>query len=46
MSILSYKTGASDVSLKGLGNANVDQVSFDGGVGSYELDFTGDLVKM
>lgn len=45
MSILSYKTGASDVSLKGLGNANVDQVSFDGGVGSYELDFTGDLVK-
>lgn len=45
MSILSYKTGASQVSLKGLGNANVDQVSFDGGVGSYELDFTGDLTK-
>lgn len=45
MSILSYKTGASEVTLKGLGNANVDQVSFDGGVGSYELDFTGDLSK-
>jgi len=45
MSILSYKTGASQVSLKGLGNANVDQISFDGGVGSYELDFTGDLSK-
>lgn len=45
MSILSYKTGASQVSLKELGNANVDQISFDGGVGSYELDFTGDLSK-
>jgi len=45
MSILRYTTGASEVSLKGLGNANVDQVSFDGGVGSYELDFTGALTK-
>ncbi len=41
MSLLSYKTGASNVELKGLGNARVSRVEFDGGVGSYTLDFSG-----
>ena len=43
MEELTYKTGASDVELIGLGNANVKDVYFDSGVGSYTLDFTGDL---
>jgi hypothetical protein len=43
MTSLSYKTGASDVELHGLGNANVQEVSFDGGVGAYTLDFSGEL---
>jgi hypothetical protein len=43
MDQLTYKTGASDVELLGLGNANVRNISFDSGVGSYTLDFSGDL---
>lgn len=43
MEELTYKTGASDVELLGLGNANVSDISFDSGVGSYTLDFTGDV---
>lgn len=43
MEELSYKTGASDVELIGLGNANVKEIYFDSGVGSYTLDFTGDV---
>ncbi len=42
MSELSYKTGASEVELFGLGNANVSSVRFDGGVGKYTLDFSGE----
>lgn len=38
---LTYKTGASDVDLEGLGNARVSQIDFNGGVGSYTLDFSG-----
>jgi hypothetical protein len=45
MQLLSYKTGASDVELLGLGNANVQEITFDGGVGSFTLDFSGDLKK-
>lgn len=45
MSALTYKTGASTVELLGLGNANVQEVSFDGGVGSYRLDFSGNIQK-
>jgi hypothetical protein len=45
MSLFSYKTGASDVTITGLANANVDQVTFDSGVGSFELDFSGELKK-
>lgn len=42
MERLTYKTGASDVELLGLGNANVQEVYFDSGVGSYTLDFAGE----
>ncbi len=43
MEELSYETGASSVDLIGLGNANVKEINFDSGVGSYTLDFSGDL---
>jgi len=43
MDELSYETGASDVELLGLGNANTKTIYFDSGVGSYTLDFTGDV---
>lgn len=43
MQRLTYKTGASDVDLFGLGNANVQEIIFESGVGSYTLDFSGDL---
>ena len=43
MSALSYSTGASEVKLSGLGNANVSKFDFDGGAGSYTLDFSGEL---
>jgi hypothetical protein len=45
MDELSYKTGASDVELLGLGNANTKNIYFDSGVGSYTLDFSGDIQK-
>jgi len=37
----SYKTGASDVRLEGLGNARASHIEFNGGVGRYTLDFSG-----
>lgn len=43
MENLTYKTGASQVDLEGLGNANVAEILFEGGAGSYTLDFSGDL---
>ncbi|GAP14253.1 hypothetical protein LARV_02019 [Longilinea arvoryzae] len=43
MEQLTYKTGASEVDLEGLGNANVSSIVFEGGAGSYTLDFSGDL---
>jgi hypothetical protein len=43
MSLLSYKTGASSVGLYGLGNANFNEMLFEGGAGSYTLDFAGQL---
>lgn len=45
MESLEYKTGASDVELFGLGNANVKEINFNSGVGSYTLDFSGDVQK-
>jgi hypothetical protein len=41
MSVLSYKTGASNVTLKNLGNANFATLIFESGAGNYTLDFGG-----
>ena len=38
-----YETGASSVVLTNLGNANFRSMTFQGGAGSYELDFSGDM---
>jgi hypothetical protein len=43
MSILQYTTGASDVKLTGLANANFSTMTFSGGAGNFTLDFGGDL---
>ncbi len=45
MSLLSYSTGASNVSLTGLGNANFSNLKFDSGAGNYTLDFTGQFKR-
>jgi hypothetical protein len=45
MSELSYSTGASEVKLNSLGNANFSKFDFDGGAGSYTLDFSGELQR-
>jgi hypothetical protein len=45
MDDLSYSTGASSVTLRGLGNANFDTMSFEGGAGTYTLDFSGELQR-
>jgi len=43
MQSLSYQTGASTVSLTGLGYANFSDMTFSGGAGTYTLDFSGGL---
>jgi hypothetical protein len=43
MNVLNYQTGASNVTLKNLANANFSTLSFEGGAGNYTLDFGGDL---
>jgi hypothetical protein len=45
MQQLAYKTGASTINLTGLGNANFADMSFEGGAGSYTLDFSGKLLQ-
>ncbi len=45
MQRLQYKTGASEVKLVNLGNANADTISFESGAGSYTLDFSGSLKR-
>lgn len=45
MSIFSYATGASNVSLKGLANANFTLFDFSAGAGDYTLDFSGELQR-
>lgn len=45
MTDFSYKTGASQVKIFGIGNANTSSFSFDGGAGDYTLDFSGELQK-
>lgn len=43
MSRFTYKTGASEVTLTGLANANFAVMDFESGAGSYTLDFSGTL---
>lgn len=43
LEVFRYETGASNVSLKGLANANFALLEFKGGAGSYTLDFGGQL---
>lgn len=43
MGSLLYTTGASEVTLKGLANANTTDLTFRSGAGNYTLDFSGDL---
>ena len=45
MSMLRYETGASDVKLTGLANANFSTLKFSGGAGNYTLDFSGELQR-
>ena len=45
MSLLRYETGASDVKLAGLANANFSTLTFSGGAGDYTLDFSGELQR-
>lgn len=45
MDTLRYETGASDVELHGLGNANFSTLIFQSGAGDYELEFDGELRK-
>lgn len=43
MRSLRYETGASNISLTNLVNANFETMIFQGGAGNYELDFSGEL---
>lgn len=45
MDLLAYETGASSVKLTGLGYANFKEMNFKGGVGDYQMDFTGPLQR-
>lgn len=45
MSEFNYSTGASDVRMEGLANANFERFIFNGGAGNYTLDFSGDLQR-
>jgi hypothetical protein len=45
MNLLSYSTGASNVSLTGLGNANFASLEFNSGAGNYTLDFSGQFQR-
>ncbi len=43
MSVFRYETGASNVELTGLANANFSTLIFNGGAGNYTLNFNGEL---
>ena len=45
MSEFNYSTGASDVRMEGLANANFERFIFNGGAGNYTLDFSGGLQR-
>jgi len=43
MQSLRYETGASDITLRNLANANFETMIFESGAGNYHLDFSGTL---
>ncbi len=45
MSLFKYSTGASNITLEGLANANCSQFIFRSGAGAYTLDFSGELTR-
>lgn len=45
MTALTYNTGASQVMIHGLANANAETIDFNSGAGNYELDFSGTLER-
>jgi hypothetical protein len=45
MSAFKYETGASDVKMSGLANANFSIMDFSSGAGNYTLDFSGKLQR-
>lgn len=45
MSTFSYTTGASDVTMEGLANANFKTFLFNSGAGDYTLDFSGEMQR-
>ena len=45
MSVFRYTTGASNVKMEGLANANFSLFDFSSGAGDYTLDFSGDLQR-
>jgi len=45
MDTFRYETGASNIKLKNLSNANFTTMLFESGAGSYELDFSGQLSR-
>jgi hypothetical protein len=45
MSIFRYETGASNIKISGLSNANFSTFDFSGGAGDYTLDFSGELQR-
>ena len=45
MSTFRYETGASDVKMSGLANANFSILDFSSGAGDYTLDFSGELQR-
>lgn len=45
MSSFTYTTGGSSLEMKGLANANFEQMTFNSGAGEYTLSFDGDLQR-
>jgi hypothetical protein len=45
MTVFRYETGASQVEMKGLANANFSTMLMSSGAGDYTLDFAGDLKR-
>jgi hypothetical protein len=45
MSTFKYETGASNLKMSGLANANFSMMDFSSGAGDYTLDFSGDLQR-